>query len=75
MKVYYEKPTAEKLISSAAKLACDYEILTGKRPNKIEMTKEEVDIIDKYFKQYLGYQEAKDKSEHLMLFGMEIVIK
>lgn len=75
MKVYYEKPTAEKLISAAAKLACDYEILTGKRPNKIEMTKEEVDIIDKYFKQYFGYQEVKDKSEHLMLFGMEIIVK
>jgi len=75
MKVYYEKPTAEKLINAAIKLACDYEVLTGKVPNKIEMTKEEIDVIDKYFKQYIGYQESKDKSDHLVLFGMDVVIK
>lgn len=72
MKVYYEKPTAHTLISRVIELAHDYENKTGVRPNKIEMTKEEVDIVEAYF---LSFGQFKKSKESNQLCGMEIIIK
>lgn len=40
MKVYYEKPNAIQLIQEASELVERYEAITGKKPNRIEMTQE-----------------------------------
>ena len=39
MKVYYEKPNALELFQEASELAERYEQVTGKKPNRIQMTK------------------------------------
>jgi len=75
MKVYYEKPNAHALIAKAIALSCDYENKTGIRPNRIEMTKEEFNLIDEHLKYWLRHYEEKYKDSSLMLLGMEIIIK
>lgn len=75
MKVYYEKPTAHGLIDKAITLTCDYEEKTGNRPNRIEMTREEFNLINEHLKYYLRYHEEKEKDDCSMLLGMRIIIK
>lgn len=77
MKVYYEKPDALQLFQEALELAERYEAVTGKKPNRIEMTKEQVDCLVEYSKEYLYFKQEYEKEKgnvNLILHGMEIVI-
>lgn len=76
MKVYYEKPDALQLLREASKLAERYEAVTGKKPNRIEMTQEQVDCLVEYAKEYLYFRREYEKEKgnvNLTLHGMEII--
>ncbi len=77
MKVYYEKPNAIQLFQEASELAERYEAVTGKKPNRIEMTQEQVDCLVEYAKEYLYFRREYEKEKgnvNLILHGMEIII-
>ena len=77
MKVYYEKPNAIQLIQEASELVERYEEITGKKPNRIEMTQEQVDCLVEYAKEYLDFRREYEKEKgnvNLILRGMEIII-
>ena len=77
MKVYYEKPNATQLFQEASELAERYEQITGKKPNRIEMTQEQVDCLVEYAKEYLYFRREYEKEKgnvNLILQGMEIII-
>lgn len=75
MKVYYEKPNAIQLFQEASELAERYEAVTGKKPNRIEMTQEQVDCLVEYAKEYLYFKQEYEKGNvNLILHGMEIII-
>lgn len=77
MKVYYEKPNAIQLIQEASELAKRYEAVTGKKPNRIEMTQEQVDCLVEYAKEYLYFKREYEKEKgnvDFILRGMEIII-
>ena len=46
MKVYYEKLDGLKIMQDALALAEKYENSTGKKPNRISLTKEEFDALE-----------------------------
>lgn len=76
MKVYYEKPNAIQLFQEASELAERYEAVTGKKPNRIEMTQEQVDCLVEYAKEYLYFKREYEKGNvNLILHGMEIIIR
>ncbi len=76
MKVYYEKPCGLKIMQDALALAEKYENSTGKKPNRISLTKEEFDALEEYFKKnYYWYNQEKDKALGLSIHGMEIIIE
>ena len=75
MKVYYEKPNAIQIFQEASELAERYEQITGKKPNRIEMTQEQVDCLVEYAKEYLYFKQEYEKGNvNLILHGMEIII-
>lgn len=77
MKVYYEKPNAIQLFQEALELSERYEQITGKKPNRIEMTQEQVDCLVEYAKEYLYFRQEYEKEKgnvNLILHGMEIII-
>ena len=77
MKVYYEKPNAVQLIQEVSELVERYEQVTGKKPNRIEMTQEQVDCLVEYAKEYLYFRREYEKEKgnvNLILHGMEIII-
>ena len=77
MKVYYEKPNAIEIFQEASELAERYEEITGKKPNRIEMTQEQVDCLVEYAKEYLYFRREYEKEKgnvNLILYGMEIII-
>lgn len=76
MKVYYEKPKAENLISNITSLANQYENVTGKAPNRVKMTQEEFDIIYEHLSCCAGFR-IKESSDIFknQIYGMEIVIE
>ena len=77
MKVYYEKPNAIQLFQEALELSERYEQITGKKPNRIEMTQEQVDCLVEYAKEYLYFRQEYEKKKgnvNLILHGMEIII-
>lgn len=77
MKVYYEKPDAIQLFQEASELAERYEAVTGKKPNRIEMTQEQVDCLVEYAKEYLYFKREYEKEKgnvDFILRGMEIII-
>ena len=77
MKVYYEKPNAIEIFQEASELAERYEEITGKKPNRIEMTQEQVDCLVEYAKEYLYFRREYEKEKgnvNLILQGMEIII-
>ena len=76
MKVYYEKLDGLKIMQDVLALAEKYENSTGKKPNRISLTKEEFDALEEYFKKnYHWYNQEKDKALGLSISGMEIVIE
>ena len=78
MKVYYEKPNALELFQEALELAERYEQVTGKKPNRIQMTQEQLDCLVEYAKQHLYFKKEYEKENgnvSLTLRGMEIVIE
>ena len=78
MKVYYEKPNALELFQEASELAERYEQVTGKKPNRIQMTQEQLDCLVEHAKQYLYFKkeyEQENGNVNLILRGMEIVIE
>ena len=76
MKVYYEKLDGLKIMQDALALAEKYENSTGKKPNRISLTKEEFDALEDYFKKiHYWYNQEKDKALGLSISGMEIVIE
>ena len=77
MKVYYEKPNALELFQEALELAERYEQVTGKKPNRIQMTQEQLDCLVEYAKEYLSFKQEYEKEKwdvNLILHGMEIII-
>ncbi len=75
MKVYYEKPDAVKLLKQAIELAENYENATGKKPNRITMTKEEFKSLESYLVSFKGYAEVEtNQFLNGQIYGMEIII-
>ena len=74
MKVYYEKPNALELFQEASELAERYEQVTGKKPNRIQMTQEQLDCLVEYLYFKKEY-EQENGNVNLILHGMEIVIE
>ena len=56
MKVYYEKPNVLELFQEASELVERYKQVTGKKPNRIQMTQEQLDCLGEYAKQYLYFK-------------------
>ena len=77
MKVYYEKLDGLKIMQDVLALAEKYENSTGKKPNRVSLTKEEFDALEEYFKKiyYYWYNQERDKALGLSISGMEIVIE
>lgn len=75
MKVYYEKPDGFKIMQDAISLAEKYKSVTGKKPNRISMTRKEFDTLDSYFAEnYPCYKIKKESAAYLSIAGMEIII-
>lgn len=75
MKVYYEKSKYESLLNTIASLSNQYENVTGKAPNRIEMTKEELDALKDSLKGFKWFEKFVNPSDEFTIYGMEIIIE